>query len=88
MSSALRGAVVIESLYHRDQFDDWLAGGRLEIGDVTCYWEASDSCAGFGWVIEPAVENVGWPDLTEAQSDAAVLAVERALQAHRSEYRF
>jgi len=36
MNDALHGTITVESLYHRDQFDDWLAGGRLEVDAITC----------------------------------------------------
>jgi len=82
------GVVVIESLVHREQFDDWLAGGRLEVNSAVCYWQAQDSGYGFGWDIEPALEDQGWPGLIEVQADAGVAAIARALRAHKYEYRF
>ena len=32
--------IIIDSQYHRDQFDDWLAGGKVEYNGKTYYWYA------------------------------------------------
>ncbi len=48
--------IIIDSKYHRDQFDDWLAGGRFELKGKTYYWSARNSNLGFGWEIEPVSE--------------------------------
>jgi len=59
------GTVVVESLYFRDQFDDWLAGGALRVGSASCRWSAHNNNCGFGWEVEPVDEERGWDDLSE-----------------------
>lgn len=55
----MHGTVVVESLYHRDQFDDWVGGGELRVGSSTCRWSAYNSMNGLGWDIEPVAEEHG-----------------------------
>ncbi len=80
------GTVVVESLYHREQFDDWLGGGELRVGSTTCRWSAYNSGYGFGWEIEPVAEEHGWSDLSEEEADRAIAAIERVLGTHRYAY--
>ena len=88
MSQPPFGTVIIESLYHREQFQDWVGGGKLEIGPTTCMWRAYNSGAGFGWDIEPVAEERGWSVLSDEQAVAALSAVQHTLEVHRYEYRF
>jgi len=80
------GTAVVESLYYRDQSDDWLGGGHLIVGDLTCRWSAYNSMNGFGWDIEPVDEEHGWVDLSQEEGEKAEAAIEHVLQTHRYEY--
>jgi len=40
--------IIIDSQYHRKQFDDWLAGGKAEYKGKTYYWSAQNNNYGFG----------------------------------------
>ena len=35
--------IIIDSQYHRYQFDDWLAGGKIEYKDKKYYWSAQNN---------------------------------------------
>jgi hypothetical protein len=41
MAKVAHQTVIIESLLHRDQFDDWVGGGRLESGGAARQWGES-----------------------------------------------
>jgi hypothetical protein len=82
----MRGTVVVESLYHRDQFDDWVGGGELRVASSICRWSAYNSMNGFGWDIEPVDEEHGWSDLSQEEAERAVASIEHVLQTHRYEY--
>lgn len=56
--------IIIDSQYHRDQFDDWLAGGEVEYKRETYYWSAQNSNYGFGWEIQPVSEEE-WDNIAE-----------------------
>ncbi|HLG93449.1 MAG TPA: hypothetical protein VI546_01290 [candidate division Zixibacteria bacterium] len=73
--------VTIESMYHRDQFDDWLAGGRVEINEKIYYWSAQDSSFGFGWEIEPVDETV-WTDIAEDEFEKIASLIKKCLSQH------
>lgn len=79
--------VSIESMYHRDQFDDWLAGGRIEINGRTYYWSAQDSNYGFGWEMEP-VNDDDWIDISEDQFEKIASLVRGCLKEYRVDYEF
>jgi len=82
------GIVVVESLYYREQFDDWLAGGYMRVGSSVCRWSAHNSNYGFGWDIEPVDEEWGWSRLSEVEAGQAVAAIQHVLKIHRYEYEF
>jgi len=79
--------IIIDSQYHRDQFDDWLAGGIVEDKGKTYYWSAQDSNYGFGWEIEPVTED-DWDDVSEDEFNKIITLVEKCLYEHRTEYVF
>lgn len=79
--------VTVDSFYHRDQFDDWLAGGTVEDKGKTYYWSAQDSNYGFGWEIE-AVTEKDWSDIPKDKSKEVITLIEKCLYAHRAEYVF
>ncbi len=79
--------IIIDSQYHRDQFDDWLAGGKVEDKGKTYYWSAQDSNYGFGWEIEPTTEG-NWNDISEDKFNKIITLVEKCLYEHRAEYVF
>jgi len=68
--------IAIDSQYYRDQFDDWLAVGRVECGNKTCYWSAENSNNGFGWDITPLSED-DWEDFDETQLNTILGYIQR-----------
>lgn len=87
MSGDARVVIVIDSKYYRDQFDDWLAGGKAEYKGKTYYWSASNSNYGFGWEIEPITEE-DWNDIPEDEFNKIIKSIETCLCEHRTEYVF
>ena len=79
--------VTVDSFYHREQFDDWLAGRTVEDKGKTYYWSAQDSNYGFGWEIE-AVTEEDWSDIPDDESNEMIALIEKCLCAHRAEYVF
>jgi len=79
--------IIIDSLYYRDQFDDWLAGGKVEYKDKKYYWSAQNDNYGFGWEIEPLTEN-DWNDIAEAEFNEIISLIEKCLYEHKTEYLF
>jgi len=79
--------VTVDCFYHRDQFDDWLAGGKVERKGEVYYWSAQDSNYGFGWDIE-AITEEDWGDMPEGESKRIVALIENRLYARRKAYAF
>lgn len=79
--------VTIDSMYHRCQFDDWLAGGKIEIKQKTYYWSAQNNNYGFGWEIEPVTEE-DWDDVPDDESNEIMSAIQKCILKHTSRYRF
>lgn len=79
--------IVIDSKYHRDQFDNWIASGKVEFRGKIYSWSACDSSNGFGWDIEPVYERE-WNDIDEGEYEQIIKLIEKALYLHRSEYVF
>lgn len=79
--------IMIDSQYYRSQFDDWLAGGTVEDKGKTHYWSAQDSNYGFGWEIEPVIEE-DWGDISEDEFSEIMKLIERCLCEHKAEFRF
>jgi hypothetical protein len=77
--------IIIDSQYHRDQFDDWLAGGEVEYKDKKYYWSAQNDNYGFGWEIEPIAEE-DWRDITEEEFNQITRLVKECLHEHKTEY--
>ncbi len=77
--------ITIDSKYQRDQFDDWLAGGKVEYKHETYYWSAENSNYGFGWEIEPITEE-DWSGLGEDEFNELMRVIERYLCEHKTEY--
>jgi hypothetical protein len=80
-------SVTVDSKYHRDQFDDWLAGGKVEYEDRRYYWSAQNNGCGFGWEIEPVSED-DWTDIPKDKSNEIIRLIEKCLYQHRTEYVF
>jgi len=78
-------SVTIDSKYHRNQFDDWLAGGTVEYKEKTYYWSAYDSNYGFGWQVEPVAAD-NWRDISEDEFSGLIALIEQSLYDHRTEY--
>ena len=78
-------AVNIHLRYHREQFDDWLAGGDFCYKGGRYYWSAQDSNYGFGWEIEPIAEE-DWNDISEDELNEIIKLIEKCLYEHRTEY--
>ncbi|PIV63477.1 MAG: hypothetical protein COZ37_06495 [bacterium (Candidatus Ratteibacteria) CG_4_10_14_3_um_filter_41_18] len=79
--------IIIDSQYHRGQFDDWLAGGRVEYKDKKYYWSAQNSNYGFGWEIRPVSEE-DWDNIAEDEFSEIIKLIEKCLYEHKSEFRF
>ena len=56
--------VIIDSKYYREQFDDWLAGGKVDYKRETYYWTSRKGC--FCWEIE-IMEDREWCDLSDKE---------------------
>ena len=80
-------SVNIDSKYQRDQFDDYLAGGKVEYMGEVYHWSAQDSNYGFGWEVEPVDED-DWRDIREDEFSAITRLIERCLCEHKAEFRF
>jgi len=79
--------ITIDSQYHRGEFDDWLAGGKVEYKGKTHHWSAENSNYGFGWEIEPVSEE-DWANIPEDKFDSIVSLIESCLYQHQAEYIF
>jgi len=79
--------IIIDSQYHRDQFDDWLAGGKVEYKDKKYYWSAQDNDYGFGWEIEP-IDEENWNDIAREEVDNMITLIKQSLNEHKTEYVF
>lgn len=75
----------VDSKYHREQFDDWLAGGSIEYNGKTLYWSALDSNYGYGWEIEPISEEK-WNIIPEERYKQIIEIIEKCLTKHKTEY--
>ncbi|MCL4459970.1 MAG: hypothetical protein M1136_06865 [Chloroflexi bacterium] len=78
-------SVAIDSKYHRVQFDDYLAGGKIEYKGKAYYWYAQDSNYGFGWEVEPITEE-DWSSLDENEFKEVMRIIEKYLYKHKTEY--
>jgi hypothetical protein len=79
--------IMIDLQYHREQFDDWLAGGRVEYKRKTYYWSAQNSNYGFGWEIQPVSEK-DWANIAEDTFNKTMDFIESCLNEHQIEYVF
>ena len=79
--------IIIDSKYHREQYDDWLSGGKIEYGGKTYYWIAQDSNYGYGWEVEPISEK-DWDDIPEEKFKKILGLIQSCLYEHRIEYIF
>lgn len=78
-------SVAVNSKYHRDQFDDWLAGGSVEYRGKFYYWSAQDSGYGFGWEIDPVTEE-DWSNIGEPECEQIAGFIVKCLAMHKTEY--
>lgn len=79
--------IIINSMYYRHQFDDWLAGGQMEYEGITYHWFGQNNNYGFGWEIDP-VSPEDWERITEEEFDQISSFIEKSLIKHRTEYEF
>ena len=79
--------VTVDALYHRDRFDDWLAGGKINYRNKSYYWVAQNSNHGFGWETEPVAEE-DWSDIPKDRFNAIITLIEKCLYKRRTEYVF
>lgn len=79
--------IIIDSQYHRDQFDDWLAGGKIEYKSRIYYWHAQNNNYGFGWEIEPITED-DWNNISDDEFNKIIILIEKCLYEHKTEYVF
>lgn len=77
----------IDSKYYRNQFDDWLAGGKVEYKGNTYYWFAQNNNYGYGWEVE-AVNDDDWNDIKEEDYELIIELIENSLYAHKNIYTF
>ena len=82
-----RVVITVDSKYHRDQFDDWVAGGKVEYKGKTYHWSAQNSNYGFGWDVEPITEE-DWGGLNENELNTLMKIIEKCLYKHKPEYYF
>jgi len=78
-------SITIDSKYHRGQFDDWLAGGKIEYKGKIYYWSAHNNNYGLGWEIEPVNEE-DWNNIVEDEFNKIIKFIERCLYEHKIEY--
>ena len=77
----------VDAKYHRDQFDDWLAGGDVYYKGRRYYWCAQNSNYGFGWEIEPVTEE-DWSDIAGDEISDIIDLIKGCLYQHGTEYVF
>jgi len=77
--------IIVDSKYHRRQFDDWLAGGTVEYKGKTYYWSAQNSNYGFGWEVDLITEE-DWSSLDKEEFDELMKIIEKCLYEHENEY--
>jgi len=78
--------IIIDSKYHREQFDDWLAGGKIEAKNKKIYyWTGQNNNYGVGWEIEPVNED-NWIDISEDEYNNIINLIVKCLDAHKTEY--
>ena len=77
--------IAIDSKYYRDQFDDWLAGGKVEYRGSTYYWSAYDSNYGFGWEVDTITEE-DWDSFDESEFNELLKIIKKCLCEHKTEY--
>jgi hypothetical protein len=75
--------MVINSKYYREQFDDWLAGGKIEYKRGIYYWSARKS--NYGWEIEPVREK-DWYKFSDKEFNKIITAIEECLYGHKTDY--
>lgn len=75
--------VTIDSKYYREQFDDWLAGGKVDYKRKTYYWSARSAC--YGWEVEPLKEK-DWYDLSEEELKNIFKLIEECICEHKTNY--
>jgi hypothetical protein len=75
--------VIIDSKYYREQFDDWLAGGKVDYKRKTYYWSAREGC--LGWEIE-IMEDREWCDLSDKELKNIINSIEKCLRRHKTVY--
>lgn len=80
-------SVIADTKYHCEQFDDWLAGGKIEYQGKIYYWSAQDSNYGFGWEIEPTDEE-NWNDISGEEMGNMITLIRQCLYEHKTEYVF
>ena len=85
MGEEMNMVLNVDAKYHRDQFDDWLAGGDVYYRGRRYYWCAQNSNYGFDWEIEPVTEE-DWSDLSEYEINNIFNLIERSLYQHRTRY--
>lgn len=78
-------SVAVNSKYHRDQFNDWLAGGSVEYRGKSYYWSAQDSGYGFGWEIDPVTEE-DWSNISETEYEQIANFIVKCLVMHQTKY--
>ena len=79
--------ITVDCRYHRDEFDDWLAGGSVEYSGRKFHWAAYDANYGFGWEIDPTADE-DWDGVSEQEADKILTLIRKCLYQHKTEYVF
>jgi hypothetical protein len=75
--------VVINSKYYREQFDDWLAGGKIEYKRRIYYWSARNS--NYGWEIEP-IKDKDWYNLSDKEFNKIITFIKECIHGQKTDH--
>lgn len=85
MSEDIQVIVNVETKQYRDQFDDRVAGGKVEYRGSIYYWSAEDSNYGFGWEVS-RITDEDWVNLDESECSELLKFIKICLCEHKIEY--
>lgn len=79
--------ITIDLEYHREEFDDWLAAGKVEYERRIYHWSAQNNNYGFGWEIQPLSEK-DWSKITDGEFNRIIALIGSCCCKHQAEYVF
>lgn len=79
--------ITVDLEYHREEFDDWLAAGKVEYERRIYHWSAQNNNYGFGWEIQPLSEK-DWSKITDGEFNRIIALIESCCCKHQAEYVF